>query len=70
MNLWGFINGLMPALLQLAQDLFRKHRGNVAEATKEIQRVRPYGDKLVDAEGVMRAELQALEDEDTKREKL
>ena len=69
MNLWGFLNGILPALMQLAQDLFRRHRGNAQAATAEIELLRNHGARLVQEEAGMRAELERLAAADTKREK-
>lgn len=60
MNVWSFLGGIMPALMQFGSDLFRRYRGDVGKATAHVQRMRDHGAAFDETDDKHRAELERL----------
>lgn len=55
-----FFTAVLPELIGLGVDLYKRFRGNHAEAVREIARIREYGTRFEESDRAARAELERL----------
>lgn len=56
----AYLLSVLPELIKLAIDLFRRFNGDAGDAVREIARIRQHGAAFVDADKAARAELEKL----------